>query len=103
MSEAGQQPPEAEAAPGWHLVRSPEAGARAIHGGIIRGTGYAAGVALTAAASVLLLRYLGVVEFGRYVTVMSLIAVVSGITDAGLTAVANPSLRRDVSSPSVGH
>jgi len=92
MSESGQQPPEAEAAPGWHLVRSPEAGARAIHGGIIRGSGYAAGVALTAAASVLLLRYLGVVEFGRYVTVMSLIAVVSGIADAGLTAVANREL-----------
>lgn len=92
MSKAGQQPPEEEATPGWHLVRSPEAGAKAIHGGIIRGTGYAAGVALTAAASVLLLRYLGVVEFGRYVTVMSLIAVVSGITDAGLTAVANREL-----------
>ena len=91
MSEAGQ-PPEAEAAPGWHLVRSPEAGARAIQGGIIRGSGYAAGVGLTAAASVLLLRYLGVVEFGRYVTVMSLIAVVSGIADAGLTAVANREL-----------
>lgn len=92
MSKAGQQPPEEEATPGWHLVRSPDAGAKAIHGGIIRGTGYAAGVALTAAASVLLLRYLGVVEFGRYVTVMSLIAVVSGITDAGLTAVANREL-----------
>lgn len=92
MSEGGHQPPDAEAAPGWHLVRSPEAGARAIHGGIIRGSGYAAGVALTAAASVLLLRYLGVAEFGRYVTVMSLIAVVSGVADAGLTAVANREL-----------
>jgi O-antigen/teichoic acid export membrane protein len=92
VSEAGEQPPEPEAAAGWHLVRSPEAGAKAIHGGLIRGSGYAAGVALTAAASVLLLRYLGVVEFGRYVTVMSLIAVVSGIADAGLTAVANREL-----------
>ena len=44
-------------------------------------------VVLTAIASVFLLRYLGVVEFGRYVTVLSLIAIVSGVTDAGLTAV----------------
>jgi O-antigen/teichoic acid export membrane protein len=93
VSETGRDvPSETEVAAGWRLVGSPEAGARAIRGGMIRGTGYVAGVALTAAASVLLLRYLGVVQFGRYVTVMSLIAVVSGITDAGLTAVANREL-----------
>ena len=93
MSETGPDlPSEAEVAAGWRLVRSPEAGAKAIHGGIVRGAGYGTGVALTAAASVLLLRYLGVVQFGRYVTVMSLIAVVSGIADAGLTAVANREL-----------
>ena len=37
--------------------------------------------------SVFLLRYLGVDDFGRYITVLSLMAIVSGITDAGLTAV----------------
>ena len=42
---------------------------------------------LTAGASVLLLRHLGVTDFGRYMTVTSLIAIVSSITDAGLTAV----------------
>ena len=94
VSETGQQPPEAEAeaARAGTFVRSPEAGAKAIHGGVIRGPDTPAGVALTAAASVLLLRSLGVVEFGRYVTVMSLIAVVSGIADAGLTAVATREL-----------
>ncbi len=79
-------------APGWALVRSAAAGPKVIRGGLLRGAGYAFGVVLTAAASVFLLRYLGVVDFGRYVTVMSLIAIVSGVADAGLTAVANREL-----------
>ncbi len=69
------------------ILRSPEAGQRVIRGGTIRGLGYGLGVGLTAIASVFLLRYLGVDDFGRYVTVLSLMAIVSGITDAGLTAV----------------
>lgn len=35
----------------------------------------------------LLLRHLGVVDFGRYATVAAVLGIVSGITDAGLTAV----------------
>jgi O-antigen/teichoic acid export membrane protein len=35
----------------------------------------------------LLLRYLGVEDFGRYATVMALVGIVAGVTDAGLTAV----------------
>jgi len=40
---------------------------------------------LVALGAVLLLRYLGVDEFGRYGTVMALVAIVQGVTDAGLT------------------
>jgi O-antigen/teichoic acid export membrane protein len=69
------------------ILRSPEAGKHVIRGGTVRGLGYGLGVALTAVASVFLLRYLGVDRFGEYVTVLSLMAIVSGITDAGLTAV----------------
>lgn len=69
------------------ILRSPEAGHHVIRGGTIRGIGYGLGVGLTAVASIFLLRYLGVDDFGRYVTVLSLMAIVSGITDAGLTAV----------------
>ncbi|HZQ66182.1 MAG TPA: polysaccharide biosynthesis C-terminal domain-containing protein [Gaiellaceae bacterium] len=68
-------------------LRLPEAGSAAIRGGALRTGGYLTGTALIAAASVLLLRHLGVTDFGRYVTVMSLVAVVSGLTDAGLTLV----------------
>jgi O-antigen/teichoic acid export membrane protein len=69
------------------LLRSAEAGGHVIRGGALRVAGYGVGTVLVAAASVLLLRHLGVVEFGRYVTVMSLVAIVSAISDAGLTAV----------------
>lgn len=72
---------------GEDLLRTPEAGRLVIRGAAVRGLGYGAGVLLVAAASVFLLRYLGVADFGRFATIMSLIAIVSGVTDAGLTAV----------------
>jgi O-antigen/teichoic acid export membrane protein len=53
----------------------------------VRVVGYLLGSALAAVASIILLRYLGVVDFGQYVTVMSLIAIVTGLTDVGLTLV----------------
>src|SRR3954469_8430148 len=63
------------------------AGGSAIRGGVLRVAGYALGLALTGFASIVLLRYLGVVEFGRFVTVTALTAVIGGLTDAGLTVV----------------
>jgi O-antigen/teichoic acid export membrane protein len=70
-----------------HLLRSPEAGRKVIRGAAVRGLGYGMSVLLVAVTSVFLLRYLGVADFGRFATIMSLIAIVSGVTDAGLTAV----------------
>jgi O-antigen/teichoic acid export membrane protein len=65
----------------------PGAGGRAIRGGLLRVGGYLIGLAATALASVLLLRHLGVVDFGRFATVTALTAVIAGLTDAGLTVV----------------
>lgn len=69
------------------VLRTPQAGALVIRGGAIRGAGYGAGIVLGAATAALLLRYLGVEDFGRYATVTALLGIVSGVTDAGLTAV----------------
>lgn len=69
------------------MLTSPEAGGRVIRGGIVRGIGYGAGTIVAAGTAVLLLRHLGRVDFGRYGTVGALLGVVSGISDAGLTAV----------------
>ena len=73
--------------PALDLLRTPEAGGRVVRGGLIRGTGYAVSTALGLVTAVLLLRYLGVDDFGRYATVMALLGIVGGVTDAGLTAV----------------
>lgn len=53
----------------------------------MRVAGYGAGLLLTAVASIFLLRHLGVVRFGQYTTVVAIVTVVQGLTDAGLTTV----------------
>jgi len=63
-----------------------------IRGSALRGTGYAAGILLGAGTSVLLLRHLGVEDFGRYGIVVALLGIVSAVTDAGLTAVGSREL-----------
>lgn len=73
-------------------LRDDEVGGRVVRGSIVRIVGYGVGSLATALASVFLLRYLGVSEFGKYATVMSLITIVAGITDAGLTTVGNREL-----------
>jgi O-antigen/teichoic acid export membrane protein len=70
-----------------NVLRSPKAGALVIRGGAIRSVGYAVGAALGAATSVFLLRGLGVEDFGRYATVGALLAIVSALSDAGLTVI----------------
>jgi O-antigen/teichoic acid export membrane protein len=62
-----------------------EAGERAIRGGAIRVVGYIAGVLVSLGAATILVRHLGISEFGRYATVTSLIAIVGGVTEAGIS------------------
>jgi O-antigen/teichoic acid export membrane protein len=59
---------------------------------MVRTMGYGLGTLANVAASVVLLRYLGVAQFGSFVAVTSIIAVISGVSDAGLTAVGNREL-----------
>ena len=69
------------------MLASREAGGLAIRGGMLRVSGYLAGIALALVAIPLLTRYLGVDDFGRYITVLSLIAIAGLISEAGLTVV----------------
>ena len=69
------------------VLTAPEAGGRVVRGGIVRGLGYGVGTIVAAGTAVLLLRHLGRIDFGRYGTIGALLGVVSGISDAGLTAV----------------
>ena len=87
---SGPSPPPARAGgePAADLLDSSEAGRATIRGGTLRVAGYGAGALLALASAPLLVRHLGIAEFGRYATVISLVGIVGGITDAGLAAVA---------------
>jgi O-antigen/teichoic acid export membrane protein len=58
---------------------------RVVHGGGVRFVGFGLINLMGALGSLVLLRYLGVDDYGRYGTVIALMAVASGIADAGLT------------------
>ena len=80
--------PSADLAVPPDLLATDRAGPAAIRGGVLRIVGYAVGVALSILSAALLFRHLGVDDTGRYVTVMSLVALVGGLTEGGLTAIA---------------
>jgi O-antigen/teichoic acid export membrane protein len=65
---------------GAHGSRAPTA----IRGGAIRVLGYAGGIVVSLGSATILVRSLGISGFGRYVTVISLVAVVGGVTEAGI-------------------
>jgi O-antigen/teichoic acid export membrane protein len=75
-----------------HLLDTPAAGPAAIRGGVIRVAGFGAGIVITALSAALLFRHLGVEDGGRYVTVLALVSIMAGLTDAGLTGVATREL-----------
>jgi O-antigen/teichoic acid export membrane protein len=70
------------------LVGSEAAGPAALRGSVLLGGGYAATIGLSLISAPLLIRHLGISEFGRYTTVLALVTVVNGLTDAGLMNIA---------------
>src|SRR5947209_10498363 len=81
------EPVIGEAAGSPDLLDTSAAGPAAIRGSLLRVSGYVTGVALSAGAAAILVRHLGVVDFGHYATVMSLITVCAGVTDLGMTTI----------------
>src|SRR5271154_1178893 len=69
------------------LLSTSQAGPAAVRGGAFRVGGYIVGALVSAISAALLFRYLGVVDIGRYVTALSLVAIVGVLSDLGLTAV----------------
>jgi O-antigen/teichoic acid export membrane protein len=68
-------------------LTAPDVGLIVVRGAWVRALGYGGGLALSALGSVLLFRYFSVDEFGMYMTVSTLITIVSGVSEAGLTTV----------------
>lgn len=65
---------------------------RVVRGGAVRFVGFGLVNLLGVVSALILLRYLGVVDFGRYGTVLALIAIASGLADAGMTVVGSREL-----------
>jgi len=76
------------AAPEPELLDTPQAGAVAVRGSVLRAGAYTASVLLGLVSAPLLIRHLGISAFGGYVAVLSLVTIVSGLTEAGLNAIA---------------
>jgi O-antigen/teichoic acid export membrane protein len=77
---ASSPPPE-------DILDRPDAGAKVIRGGAIRGIAYGATIVLTGATVPLMTRHLGVSNFGRFVTASSIVTIVAGVTELGLSGV----------------
>lgn len=75
-------------APVPDLLDSADAGRATIRGSTLRVLGYGGGAMMALASAPLLVRHLGLEAYGRYASVVSLVTIVGGITDAGLAAVA---------------
>ncbi len=69
------------------MLDSAEAGGRIVRGGALRVGTYVLTMALSVLSAALLTRHLGVVRFGQYTTVISLVTVVATITDAGMSVI----------------
>jgi O-antigen/teichoic acid export membrane protein len=67
------------------VLDSPTAGRAVIRGGAVRSGGYLIGVLLSLASMPLITRHLGVDDFGRFITISSLVTIVAGISEAGIT------------------
>jgi O-antigen/teichoic acid export membrane protein len=69
------------------VLDTSEAGAAAIRGSALRTGGYLVGILLSFATAPFLIRHLGVAGFGEYMLVISLVAVVAGLSETGLMTV----------------
>lgn len=82
-----EPPAELAAAEVADVLDSAQAGGRIVRGGVVRFGTYVFMVALSVLSAALLTRHLGPDRFGEYTTVLSLVGVVSAITDAGMSTV----------------
>lgn len=80
---------EAEAAAIAHdataILDTPDAGAAAIRGSALRTVGFVASTGLATVGAALMIRHLGVVDYGRFVTIQAIIAIVGGLAEGGLS------------------
>jgi O-antigen/teichoic acid export membrane protein len=69
------------------LLDTREAGPAALRGSILRTGAYVLGILLSLISARVLIEHLGVSSFGRYTTVVALVTIVAGFTEAGLNSI----------------
>lgn len=69
------------------LLATADAGPAALRGSILRTGSYVVGILLSLLSARVLIDHLGISDFGRYTTVIALVTIVSGFTEAGLNSV----------------
>jgi O-antigen/teichoic acid export membrane protein len=74
--------PEAEV---LDVLDSDQAGVKAIRGGAMRTAGFGLALLFSAVSVPFMVRHLGPVDYGYFVTVSSIVFIIGGITEAGLT------------------
>lgn len=72
--------------PAKDVLDTSAAGGLIVRGGALRFASYVGVVGLSVVSAALLTRYLGVARFGEYTTVISLVSIVSSVTDAGMSS-----------------
>jgi O-antigen/teichoic acid export membrane protein len=82
--ESGAPPAEPAGGARSELLDTEAAGPAALRGSVLRTSAYVGGILLSLISAPLLVRHLGVSDFGRYVAVVSLVTIVSGFTEGGL-------------------
>jgi O-antigen/teichoic acid export membrane protein len=70
------------------VLDTQRAGPAALRGGALRSGAYVLGILLSLISAPLLIRHLGQVEYGRYITVIALVTIVGGLSEGGVNAVA---------------
>jgi len=68
-----------------HILDSTEAGGKAIRGAGFRIVGYVLGLLLGLVSVPFMIRHLGAVDYGYYITVSSIVFIIAGLAEAGLT------------------
>lgn len=76
-----------DAAEAENVLDSAGVGRRVVEGGLIRTVAYVGTSLASAAVLPFLFRHLGVINAGRYVTVLSLVTVLSGLVETGLSGI----------------
>src|SRR5262249_21365245 len=84
----GMEAVNGPAHPEADVLDSSSAGGLVVRGGTLRVLGYVLSIGISVLGAALMLRHLGVVDFGRYTTIFSLITIIAALTGLGLTGVA---------------